>query len=177
MPNASPAVAPFKTRGRVPMFGVMLRIAIIAGALVTLLSLSGYAASAEKHPSSADTKQEGPRMRQAVRQAGRQLDEISSKLQRTGADVGVDTSGCHPRSSLVGCYAPSPVAFRRMIAAFARVQLAATIPDVGTQARCQWAGARMDCLVTARSHTRTRSSVVQLSLGRDLVVTQAIAPG
>jgi hypothetical protein len=64
-----------------------------------------------------------------------------------------------------------------MIAAYARLRVAATIPDVGTAARCQWAGARMDCLVTARSHARSRSSVVALSLSRDLVVTQAIAPG
>ena len=28
-----------------------------------------------------------------------------------------------------------------------------------------------------KSHTRTRSSVVQLSLRRDFVVTQAVAPG
>ena len=99
------------------------------------------------------------------------------RLQRTGTGVGVDTSACHPRSSLVGCYVASPEAFRPVIAAYAQLRLAATIPDVGTTARCHWASSRMDCLVTARSHTRTRSSVVQLSLRRDFVVTQAIAPG
>ena len=35
----------------------------------------------------------------------------------------------------------------------------------------------MDCLVSAKSHTRTRSSVVQLSLRRDFVVTQAVVAG
>jgi hypothetical protein len=158
------------------MSEVMPRTAIVAGLLLTLLLLTSYAASGKKDSSSADKKPEGPQMRQAVRDAGRQLDVISAQLQRTGDGVGVDTSGCHPRSSLVGCYVASPAAFHRMIAAYARLRLAGTIPDVGTEARCQWAGARMDCLVTARSHKRTRSSVVQLSLRRDFVVTRAIAP-
>jgi hypothetical protein len=147
----------------------MLRTPIVAGILLAL-SLTACGASPEKTPQT-------PQMRQAVREAGRQLDKVSAGLQRTGHGVGVDTSGCHPRSSLVGCYVASPDAFRPMIAAYARLRLAATIPDVGTEAKCQWAGFRLDCLVTARSHKRTRSSVVQLSLRRDFVVTQAIAPG
>jgi hypothetical protein len=158
------------------MSGVMLRTAIVAGLLLTLLLLSSYAASGKKDSSRPDKKQEGAQLRQAVRDAGRQLDKVSSQVQRTGDGVGVDTSGCHPRSSLVGCYVASPEAFRPMIAAYAQLRLAPTIPDVGTKARCQWAGARLDCLVTARSHKRTRSSVVQLTLRRDFVVTRAIAP-
>jgi hypothetical protein len=147
----------------------MLRTPIVAAVLLAL-SLTGCGASTPK-------QQQTPQMRQAVRDAGRQLDRASSAPQRTGRAVGVDTSGCHPRSSLVGCYVPSPAAFRPMIAAYARLRLAATIPDVATTARCQWAGFRLDCLVSAASHTRTRSSVVQLSLRRDFVITQAIAPG
>jgi hypothetical protein len=148
---------------------VMLRTPIVAAVLLAL-SLSGCGASTDK-------PQQTPQMREAVRAAGGQLDKAASALQRTGQGVGVDTSGCHPRSSLVGCYVANPDAFRPVIAAYARLRLAATIPDVGTAARCKWAGFRLDCLVTATSHTRTRSSVVQLSLRRDFVVTQAIAPG
>jgi hypothetical protein len=166
--HAQPA-APFKPRRRLPMSGVMLRISIVAGILLAL-SLSSCGEIPDKTPQT-------PQMRQAVRDAGRQLDKASAQLQRTGHGVGVDTRGCHPRSSLVGCYVASPDAFRPMIAAYARMRLAATIPDVDTAAKCQWAGFRLDCLVTARSHKRTRSSVVQLSLSRDFVVTQAIAPG
>jgi hypothetical protein len=148
---------------------VMRRTSIVVVVLVAL-SLTACGASTEK-------PHQTPQMRQAVRDAGRQLDRASAELQRTGRGVGVDTSGCHPRSSLVGCYVASPGAFPRMIAAYARLRVAATVPDVATAARCKWAGFRMDCLVTARSHKRTRSSVVQLSLSRDFVVTEAIAPG
>ena len=151
------------------MSGVMRAPPIVAGLLLALL-LTGCGATAKK-------EQQTPQMRQAVRDAGRRLDRAAAELQRTGAGVGVDTSACHPRSSLVGCYVASPEAFRPVIAAYARLRLAATIPDVGTTARCKWAGFRMDCLVSAKSHTRTRSSVVQLSLRRDFVVTQAVAPG
>jgi hypothetical protein len=148
----------------------MLRTSMVTGILLAL-SVAGCGARTE------DKDEQTPQMRQAVREAGRQLDRASSELQRTGRGVGVDTSACHPRSSLVGCYVASPEAFRPMIAAYAQLRVAATIPDVGTAARCRWAGFRLDCLVTARSHERTRSSVVQLSLRRDFVITQAIAPG
>ena len=62
---------------------------------------------------------------------GGQLDRAAAELQRTGAGVGVDTSGCHPRSSLVGCYVASPEAFRPVIAAYARLRLAAHDPGRG----------------------------------------------
>jgi hypothetical protein len=150
------------------MSELMRATPIVAGMLLGLL-LTGCGTSAGK-------PRQTPQMRQAARAAGRQLDRVTSELQRTGRAVGVDTSGCHPRSSLVGCYVASPEAFRPVIAAYARLRLAGTIPDVGTTARCQWAGVRLDCLVSARSHKRTRSSVVQLSLRRDFVVTQALAP-
>lgn len=148
----------------------MMRRTPILAAVLLALALTGCGTSTEK-------PKQTPQMREAMRAAGRQLDKAASELQRTGAGVGVDTSGCHPRSSLVGCYVANPDAFRPVIAAYARLRLAATIPDVGTTANCKWAGFRMDCLVSAKSHTRTRSSVVQLSLRRDFVVTQAIAPG
>ena len=151
------------------MSGVMRRTPIVA-ALLLALALTGCGTTTQK-------PKQTPQMRAAMRAAGRQLDQAAAALQRTGAGVGVDTTACHPRSSLVGCYVASPEAFRPVIAAYARLRLAATIPDVGTTARCKWAGFRMDCLVSAKSHTRTRSSVVQLSLRRDFVVTQAVAPG
>ena len=73
---------------------------------------------------------------------------------------------------------PAPRPSRPVIAAYARLRLAATIPDVGTTARCKWAGFRMDCLVQRDAATpRTRSSGGALSLRRDFVVTQAVAPG
>jgi hypothetical protein len=150
------------------MSEVMRATSIAAGMLLGLL-LTGCGTSAEK-------PQQTPQMRQAARAAGGRLDRVTAQVQRSGRAVGVDTSGCHPRSSLVGCYVASPEAFGPVIAAYARLRLAATIPDVGTTARCQWAGFRLDCLVSARSHKRTRSSVVQLSLRRDFVVTEAIAP-
>jgi hypothetical protein len=148
----------------------VMRSAPIVAALLLALALTGCGTTTEK-------PKQTPQMREAMRVAGRQLDRAAAELQRTGTGVGVDTSACHPRSSLVGCYVASPEAFRSVIAAYAQLRLAATIPDVGTTARCQWASSRMDCLVTARSHTRTRSSVVQLSLRRDFVVTRAVAPG
>ena len=133
------------------MSGVMRRTPIVAGLMLALL-LTGCGATAKRE------EQQTPEMRQAVRDAGRRLDRAAAELQRTAAGVGVDTSGCHPRASLVGCYVASPDAFRPVIAAYAQLRPAATIPDVGTTARCKWAGFRMDCPASAKSHTCARAA-------------------
>jgi hypothetical protein len=160
--------------GDVTIAVVMSRATIVVGALLAL-SLTACGTSAKNASSSTGKSQPSPQGRQALRLAQRQLDEISGELQSIGDAAGADTSGCRPRSSLVGCYVANPVAFRFMVSAYARLRLAAQSPDVSTAAECHWAGLQMDCLVSAYSHGKTSSSHVRVSTTGDFVITRMTA--